>query len=193
MSEARAFRGEPRRLWTHPGTIALRSLHASVLLCASVFQNPSLLHVGVGGSLPGPYLRTALTGRASSLGADPGLHPGLVELALQAEIAGGSGQWAVGSSVGPSRMVQHVEDMDSFRDWTPSLSPLRFTRVIRAICCQNPIVFLTTDDTDDTDLKEQVTAIALLAAGAADPTWRCPVRPRRQRPRGPRRFRAASG
>jgi hypothetical protein len=45
--------------------------------------------------MPGPYLRTALTGRASSLGADPGLHPGLVELALQAEIAGGSGQWAV--------------------------------------------------------------------------------------------------
>ena len=30
-------------------------------------------------------------------GADPGLHPGLVELALQAEIAGGSGQWVVRS------------------------------------------------------------------------------------------------
>ncbi len=30
-------------------------------------------------------------------GADPGLHPGLVELALQAEIAAGSGQWAVRS------------------------------------------------------------------------------------------------
>jgi hypothetical protein len=26
----------------------------SVLLCASVFQNPSLLHMRVGGALPGP-------------------------------------------------------------------------------------------------------------------------------------------
>ena len=48
----------------------------------------------------GPRLRAALTGRAVLVGADPGLHPGLVELALQAEIAEGSlviGHWSLES------------------------------------------------------------------------------------------------
>ena len=37
----------------------------------------------------GYQLRTTLAGRDISVRADPGLHPGLMELALQAEIAGG--------------------------------------------------------------------------------------------------------
>jgi hypothetical protein len=59
--------------------------------CCSVAGTWALV-VGVAGL----RLRTALTGRGVPAGADPGLHPGLVELALQAGIAG-SGQWAVRS------------------------------------------------------------------------------------------------
>jgi hypothetical protein len=68
----RAFRGEPRGHWG-------AAWHDFVAV-------PSR---GVGGSLPGSRLRAALTGRASSLVAYPGLHPGLMELALQAGIAVG--------------------------------------------------------------------------------------------------------
>jgi hypothetical protein len=72
-----ALRGEPRSLRTHPRTISLRSLHSSVFLCTSVFQNPLLLHAGLRGASPGPHLRTALTGRASSLrGLTRGFTPG---------------------------------------------------------------------------------------------------------------------
>ena len=91
---ARAFHGEPRGVWMDPGTIALRSLNASVLLCASEFQNPSLLYVGVGESLSGPYLRTALTGRASSLGGGPGVAPRAGGTGLKGRNR--RGKWAVG-------------------------------------------------------------------------------------------------
>jgi hypothetical protein len=63
---------------------------AATPLCSSVplcFKT----HASSTWALVGPHLRTAPAGRASSLGAGPGLHPGLVELALQAEIAEGIG------------------------------------------------------------------------------------------------------
>jgi hypothetical protein len=90
-------------------------------------------------------------------------------------------QRQVRSSVGPSRMVQHLENTDSFWYRTPFLSPLRFIRVIRAICGQNASVFSTTNDTD---LKDHVTATGAIEPGATNPTWRCPAKGARQVPRG---------
>ncbi len=44
------------------------------------------------GPLSGVRLRAGLTGRNAYLAGFPGFHPGLVELALQAEIARGAGE-----------------------------------------------------------------------------------------------------
>jgi hypothetical protein len=95
---ARAFRSKPRGLRTHRGTISLRSLHSSVFLCASVFQNPLLLPIDIVGASTGSYLRTALTGRASSLRRmTRGCTPGWWNWPYRPKSQGGSEKWAVGS------------------------------------------------------------------------------------------------
>jgi hypothetical protein len=144
---ARAFRGEPRGLWTHPCTIALCCLHSSVFLCASEFQNRSHLHTGVGGCVAGavaescPYRACIFVG-----GLTRGCTPGW---------------WSW-----PYRPKSQRRSLKSPRDQVDSASfdvPWR----------ESAIVFLTTDQTDLTD---RVTATASIEARAADATWRWPVR-----------------